>query len=105
MLYLGLHSIISGVQSGGTELLHTDGYLYRTLDGVQVDSNTAKEAYWWMVARLNAEWAEVHGYEYIVYCSTQRQCVHPDSKEQRAPQWCKLVALAGRAAISCLPSD
>lgn len=78
------------------------------LCGIPVNVNTSMESFWWTSAALNAAWARAHRYDHLLYCA--HQCFHPDSGEQRSPQWCKVVVIAdvlaqGYDSVLYLDSD
>eukprot|EP00966_Prymnesium_polylepis_P305696 7064078-Prymnesium_polylepis.1 len=50
-----------------------------------------------MDAAFNGAWARSHGYAHLLYCVSP-PCYHPDSRETRSPQWCKVVVLADALA-------
>ena len=50
-----------------------------------------EDSFWWMTAAANHALASSQGYELLLYCI--QSCIHPDSGERRAPQWCKLIAI------------
>ena len=54
-------------------------------------------AFWWVTAAANHLWARRNGYRLLLYCIPT--CRHPNSGERRAPQWCKLVAIAHALAL------
>ena len=64
--------------------------------GVVVDKNASSDGFWWMDAAINGAWAQRQGYAHLLYCV--RQCIHPDSREVRSPQWCKVVVIADALA-------
>ena len=55
-------------------------------------------AYWWLTAALNWQWARTQQYDLLLYC-VDAPCKHPDSGEERSPQWCKLLAIADALAL------
>ena len=66
------------------------------LCGVPIDA--AGPAYWWLTAALNWRWARTQQYDLLLYC-VEAPCKHPDSGEERSPQWCKLLAIADALAL------
>lgn len=85
---------IAGTNSTAVNV--TEGRDASKLCGVPI--TPAGPAYWWLTAALNFQWVRVQHYDLLLYC-VEAPCKHPDSGEERSPQWCKLLAIADALAL------